>query len=261
MSLTKKRLWTIINPGKRADKASRIFDTFILTLIFLNVAAIILGTIESIQKQFGYALHLFEIISITIFTIEYLLRTWSCTVDKRYKKPILGRIRFAFTFYALIDLIAVAPFYIPFFTYDLRFLRIIRFLRILRILKLERYISAFGIFKRVIKKKKEELIVFVGIFTIVLILSSVFVFYVENPAQPKIFINIPATMVWAIALLTSVGSKMQPITLMGKFMASIISMLGILLVAIETAILASGFTQEVFKKNKITKCPFCKKKL
>jgi voltage-gated potassium channel len=264
MALTRKRLWTIINPGDRADKTSRIFDIFILTLIFLNALAIILGTIGYIQTHFKKTLQIFEIVSITVFTIEYLLRIWLCTTDKKYKHPIVGRLRFAMTFYALIDLISIAPFYIPFFTYDLRILRIIRFLRILRILKLERYTSAFKILKRVIKKKKEELVVFVGIFSIILILSSVLVFYVENPVQNKVFTNIPATMVWAIALLTAVGSKMQPITLIGKFMASIISMLGILLVAVQTAILASGFTQEMFKKIKKTEpqiCPHCKKKI
>lgn len=250
----KERLWEVISVAKSTeDKVSKFFDIFILTLISLNAIAVIIGSVETIEIKYAKALYIFEAFSIAVFTIEYFLRLWLCTYNPKYRKPFWGRIRYVFSFYALIDFAAIAPFYIPFFTVDFRALRIVRFLRIIRVLKFERYIAATNELKKVFKNKKDELIIFSGIFTIILIISSVLLFYAEHHVQPKVFTNIPAALWFTVTTLTRVGyGDMYPITTLGKFFASIVSILGILMVAIPTSILSAGFL-EVFAKKRENK--------
>ena len=109
---TKVRIYEILEVARTGDRASRIFDIFIMVLISLNVIAIILETVESLAAYMPL-FRGFEIFSIIIFTIEYLLRLWVCTKNKKFRNPIQGRIRFAFTPLALIDLLAILPFYLP----------------------------------------------------------------------------------------------------------------------------------------------------
>ena len=262
MKIDKKRLWDIINPDRIGDKLSKRIDLFIMILILLNTIAVIIGTINFIDKKYGTYLHYFEIFSITIFTIEYLSRIWLCTQSTKYEKPILGRLRFALSYYAIIDLAAILPFYLPFFTYDLRFIRMLRFLRIIRLLKIERYVSALGTIKKVFKRKKEELIITGTIFTIILTISSIIIFYAENAIQPHYFSDVLKTMWWSLNMLVRIEtSPMRPITFLGKIFTSVIGVLGIGLIALPAGILSAGFLQIMVKKHKIKKCPHCGKDL
>lgn len=261
--MNKQKIWEIINADKNDNKRSKYFDTFILTLILLNTLAVIISTISNIEKKYGFVLYIFEIISISIFTIEYLLRIFFCTQDKKYKNPILGRIKFALTPMALIDLISIIPFYLPFFSYDLRFIRIFRIFRIIRVLKIERYISTGRLIKKVFQKKKSELALVGVIFSITILISSFLIFYSENPAQPKIFTTFFKSISWSIASITNLASEGFPITTIGKFTSSILSIFGLLIIALITSILSSGFTQVLIsrKSRKKIKCPHCGKEI
>ncbi|MBD3231807.1 ion transporter [Candidatus Dependentiae bacterium] len=261
MSLNKKYLWEIVNPEKEGDKYSKAFDIFILTLILLNTIAIILATIQNIYEQFYYLFYYFEIFSIAIFTIEYVLKVWLCTQQYRYRSPIKGRLRFMLTPQAIIDFMAFAPFYIPFFTYDLRFIRIIRFLRIIRLLKIQTYLSALNIITKVLRKKKEELAVTGMIFTILVIISSVMMFYAEHRVQPQEYSNVINSMWWSINELLRIETMARPLTKLGKTFASLIGILGIAIIALPTSILSSGFTEVIVKKRKRKTCPHCGKPL
>lgn len=261
----KARVHRLLNPG---DGDSRALDTFIILLIAFNVMAVILETEESIRAEAQLFFDIFETFSSVFFTIEYFLRIWTCTLDPRYAHPVKGRIRYAFSFMAMVDLIAVAPFYMQFIAVDTRIARAIRLLRLVRILKMGRYAHAVSTLSRVFARKKEELAIATFVSVMLLILCSSVMFFVENEAQPEKFRSIPESMWWAIATLTSVGyGDVAPITGMGKVFGAVICMIGVLLVAIPTGILASGFAEEI-REQRVGKdsdifgfCPHCGEKL
>jgi voltage-gated potassium channel len=255
-----RRTWEILEVAKNDDTASRVFDIFILTLILLNVLAVILGTVQSVHACFGGLLNAFEIFSVTVFTVEYVLRLWSCVVDPAYAHPVTGRIRFALTPLAIVDLLAIAPLFITVLGLDLRFVRAVRLLRIVRVSKLSRYVAALGLLGRVLRSRREELIITSALMGILLVIASSFMYIVENPAQPEQFSSIPATMWWAVATLTTVGyGDVYPITPLGKLLASVVSILGIGLFALPAGILGSGFVQEINSRNGPRRCPHCGK--
>lgn len=255
----RKRIWEIVEVAKPSDKASKFFDIFILFLIALNVACVIVGSVQSVQEKFGMFLCGFEIFSVLMFTVEYAMRIWSCVTDPSYSKPVFGRLRFACRPMPIIDLLAILPFYLPFLGVDLRSLRVLRLFRLLRVAKVGRYYASLGLIKNVINSKKEELLLTTFVMAMLLILSSSLMYYCENTAQPNAFPNIPATMWWAVATLTTVGyGDIYPVTIAGKILGSIIAILGIGMFALPTGILGAGFVEEVQRqKSAPTLCPHC----
>lgn len=258
----RKRTWEIVEAAKAGDTASRVFDIAILALIFLNVIAVIVGSVQSVQERWRAFLDVFEIVSVLIFTVEYVARLWSCTVDPEYSGRIRGRLRLALRAMSIIDLLAILPFYLPFLGIDLRSLRVLRLLRILRVAKVGRYYSSLNLIKHVFQSKKEELVLTSALMGLLLVVSSSVLYYCENAVQPDAFSSIPATMWWAVATLTTVGyGDMYPVTLMGKFCASIIAILGIGMFALPTGILGAGFMEAIQKKKGQHVCPHCGKEL
>lgn len=254
----KARVWEIVEVAKPGDKLSVIFDTFMLCLILLNVLAIILGTVQVIAHRFGTFLTGFEICSVAIFTLEYLARLWSCTEDKRYSHPVKGRLKLMVRPLIIIDLLAILPFYLLFLDLDTRFLRLFRTLRLIRVAKIHRYYDTLHIMTAVFKAKKEELILTSVLMCFILIISSCFVYYFEKPVQPEAFPDIPATLWWAIVTLTTIGyGDVFPITIPGKFVTSLIAILGIGMFALPAGILGAGFVETIQKKRVAQRCPHC----
>lgn len=254
----------ILEPSTQDDTASRLFDIAIIVLIVMNVLAVILETVPEVQASYGALLRWFEWAPIAIFTVEYLLRIWSCTASMQFHGPVWGRLRFMFSPYALIDLLAILPFYLPFVFIDLRFLRAIRLLRIFRLLKIARYSESLKTFGRVFAVKKEELFIHLFMVGILMILASSLMYYIEHETQPEAFSSIPAAMWWAVAALTTVGyGDVYPVTALGKFLGMLIAILGIGLFAVPAGILGSGFVEEIQKKVKVAEktCPHCGKEL
>jgi voltage-gated potassium channel len=260
-----KRIYEILEVATPGDFSSRIFDVSIMSLIVLNVLATIIETIGEIGIQQKQLFYLFEFFSVVIFTIEYLLRIWSCVQNPQFSHPIKGRIRFAFTAMPIIDLLAILPFYLPMIIpIDLRFLRILRLFRIFRVFKMGRYFEAFQMIANVIKAKKEELFITVFMVMIMLIFASSLMYIVENSVQPENFSSIPSAMWWGVATLTTVGyGDVYPITPLGRCLGAIISLLGIGLFALPTGFLASGFAEEVQKRRQQQEnvCPHCGRKI
>lgn len=235
-------------------------NIFIAVLILLNVTAVMLDSVRSIQTQWGRFLYSFEVFSVMVFTLEYFIRLWFAPLQKEYRGPVSGRIRYLFSFYALVDLIAILPFYLPLLIpMDLRFLRIIRLIRIFRILKLGHYSKSHATLREVFNKKKYELLVSVYITLIVLVVSSCLMYLFENQAQPDVFTSIPETMWWCVRTLTTIShGDAFPVTLMGKILTCLIAFMGIGLFALPAGILASGFMEAVREKHR-TRCPHCKR--
>jgi len=258
----RQRTWEIVEVAKVGDTPSRVFDISILSLIFLNIIAVIIGSVQSIQTRWGFFLSAFETFSVVIFTIEYVARLWSCTVDPQFPGRFLGRIRFALRAMSIVDLLAILPFYLPFCGIDLRALRVLRLLRILRVMKVARYYSSLVLIKQVLQSKKEELVLTSALMGLLLVVSSSVLYHCENAVQPNAFSSIPATMWWSIATLTTVGyGDIYPITGLGRFFASIIAILGIGMFALPTGIIGAGFIEAIQKKKGQQLCPHCGKEL
>lgn len=258
----KYRIYQIIEKAEKGDVLSLTFDIFISSLIFLNVIAVILESEKYIYTNAKAFFDAFEYFSIAVFTIEYILRLWTCTEINHYKKPVFGRIKYAMKPIIIIDALTFIPFYIPFIIpIDLRFIRVIRLLRIVRVFKISRYSDSLMIMGRVIKNTKTELLITMFVLFILLIIASSLVYLAEREVQPNSFSSIPAAMWWAVATLTTVGyGDLCPVTVLGKILASIVSILGIGLFALPAGILGGGFVKEIQLKKKVkTKCPHCGK--
>jgi len=257
----KRRVFEILE-SKFSNKSARLFTVFIITLIILNVIAVILETVEPVFDRYTQLFIAFEIFSVVVFSIEYLLRIWACNSDEKYPGKVKGRIKYALTPLALIDLMAILPFYLPvLLKLDLRFVRALRLIRFTRVFKIGRYSDALYIVGRAIKSKKEELIISVIIVFILLVLASSAMYYVENEAQPDAFSSIPHAMWWGVATLTTVGyGDIYPVTALGRVLGGMIALLGIAMFALPTGIISSAFTEEIQKKwTKKNLCPHCGK--
>src|SRR3990172_2748634 len=258
----RKRIYELLGVAKRGDTASKIVNVFIVSLIGLNVLAMILESIALVRSVSPRLFWVFECVSVGIFTVEYLLRVWSCVEEARFNAAVGGRVRFALTPMALIDLLAIAPFYLPFTGIDLRFLRILRMMRIFRIAKLARYSRSLQTMRRVVLAKKEPLTSTAFILVLLIIIAASTLYFAENRVQPEAFSSIPAAMWWAVTTLTTVGyGDVFPVTLLGKLLASVIAILGIGMFALPTAILGAGFVGEMNQAKRETRCPHCGKKL
>ena len=192
--------------GSPGSFAGRAVAAFLTSVIVLNVGMLIIGTVEEIYERAPEAFWAFEAASVAIFTVEYLLRLWSCTVNPKYASPVLGRLRYALSPMALIDLAAILPFYVELLhltRIDLRFLRAVRLLA--RIVRVSRHTSAIGTLLRVFSAKSTELLTTVGVLLVLLVMASSLMYFAESGAQPEAFSSIPETMWWAVITLTTVG--------------------------------------------------------
>jgi voltage-gated potassium channel len=259
--LIKNRIFNILHTEEIDDPIEKQYNWLMIGLIFLSIVSVILETEESLSSHFNSIFLGIEYITVLIFSVDYILHLWVCTIDSRYRSPILGRLKYACTPMAMIDLLSILPFYIPASGLDFRIIRAVRLARFFRILKLGHYSQSMRTLGRVLKSKKEELLItlFAGI--VVLFISSSVMYYIERDAQPDKFNSILSTMWWGVATLTTVGyGDIYPITALGKIVGSLISITGIGLFVLPAGILASGFSSELQKNvNKSVVCPHCGK--
>jgi voltage-gated potassium channel len=220
---------------------------FLFVLITLNVLIVLLETEHDFYLQYQNIFFWLTLISVGIFTIEYLLRIWICTKNPLYQSPIKGRLRYAITPLALFDLLAILPFYIPFLLpFDLRVLRIFRLTRVFTVLKMGRFSHAWDTFAFVVRTKKEELIIAGIIIFMVLTISSSAMYYIEHDAQPEKFSSIPDAMWWGVVTLSTVGyGDVYPITPVGKIIGAIVALSGIALFALPAGILVAGLVESI----------------
>ncbi len=256
----------------------------IMLIIVVNVAAVVVETVSvpitggppaaaapgapsqvtplsaPLDQQYPRFFMTLEWFSVGVFTVEYLLRLFSITADSRYAHPLWGRIRYALTPMALVDLASILPTY--FQASGFIAARALRLVRIFRIFKLGHYSAAVRSLNRALVTKRAELAVTVFVIGILLVLVSTGMYYAENAEQPDKFSSIPATMWWGIVTLTTVGyGDISPITPIGKLLGGVVSIFGIGIVALPAGILGSAFIQEMESTKKPPRCPHCGKEL
>ncbi len=239
---------------------SFVLNIALSILIFLNSIAIVLNTVPSFSSTYHHVFFDFELFSVFIFTIEYLLRVWVCVEKKGFGHPILGRLKFIFSFWGLVDLLAILPFYVSMFTADFGIVRMLRLLRILRLFRMSRYFHAFRVINNVIQKKREELILSFSFIFFLMIISSSLMYYIEHSAQPNTFSSIPAALWWGVNFMTTGNGDIYPITKFGKLLGAFVAICGVSLFALPAGILASGFNEHIRGYQDETgkvKCPYC----
>ena len=236
-------VYQLLQGTHRGFGLSRTVNVAIIALILANVLAFTLESVDRLGIRYYDGFRLFETISVVLFTIEYLGRLWVAPEHEAYDGSIRGRLRWAITPLALVDLLAILPFYLRgVVPVDLRVLRILRLLRSVRVLKLARYSTAIRALVEVVRRKSAQLVItFVGAGLLILLAASL-MWIVEGNVQPEAFPNVPATLWWAVVTLTTVGyGDVVPVTTAGRILAGVMAILGIAFIAVPASILASGF--------------------
>ena len=220
----------------------------------LNLIAVALESVPTLQSNYGSWFYNFEIFSVIIFTVEYVSRVWSAPAKRDHENGETGlkaRMRYIFSFYGIIDLVAILPFYIQAFFPGLD-LRVLRALRLLRILKLNHYNSALDDLFGAILEEKKSFLTTLYIFSVAFVLSSSLIYYAEHKVQPEAFRSIPDAMYWSIITLTTVGyGDVSPITVFGKSIAAITAIFGVVVVALLTGIVANSFNAQMDRRKVI----------
>lgn len=242
-------VYRVLETAREDDAASRIVDIILIFFIATSVLAVVLESIPELERRYADIFWLFESITVTVFTIEYFLRLWSSIEEspRHLKQPIRSRIRYVISFHAIVDFLAVLPYYLIYFGLfggvDMRFLRAFR---LLRVLKLTRYSAALNMLLLTFKENGRALAAAFLILLTVMLLAASGMYYFEREAQPVDFGSIPAAMWWAFATLTTVGyGDVTPVTAGGKIFGALITVVGIGMVALPTSILATGYSRQL----------------
>ncbi len=224
-----------------------------------------LETVHSFQKEQWQKdlFHYFDVFSVIIFTVEYVLRVWSSNHEEKYKGTIKGRIRYMFSAAALIDLLAILPFYVHVIIgLDLRILRMLRLMRFFRLFRLTAYMKSAHVITNVFRKRFNELLLSFVLVVFLIIIASCAIYFAEHlhPENKYKFTSIPATIWWAVVTLTTTGyGDMYPMTYLGKAMAMVIMLTGVAFFALPAGIITAGFLEE-FRLTRIRsthRCPSC----
>ena len=264
----KKRIFQIIQPDQGNSLASRVFDWFITTLILLSVVSVYAVTFD-LPPKVKTPLARFEDFVAIVFTVEYALRIWTADLLHPKSGTFGSRVKYVCSSMAVIDLVAVLPFWLPMFIPDsMMGVRALRLVRVLRLLKLGRYFESLASIGDVVRAKKRELFGSLFFVFLMMMVSSLVIYAAEHAAQPEVFRNAFSGLWWAVATLTTVGyGDIYPVTAIGRIFGAVIALLGIGMVGIPTGIIASGLMERISRdkqKNEeddFAYCPHCGKRI
>lgn len=261
----KKWVFRVVQPSD-GYWPSRIFDWTVMVLILASVLSVFAETF-ALSPRILAILDRIELVTSIAFSVEYALRVWTADLLHPSLSPWRARLRFVCSGMAIVDLVAILPFWVPvLFPGHLLGLRAIRLVRLLRILKLNRYMEAIAAIGEVFRQKARELLASCIFVCLLMLLSSLLMYHAEHDAQPDQFANAFAGLWWAVATLTTVGyGDIYPITTIGRILGAVIALLGIGMVAIPTGILSSGFVEYFSRASKSDstplRCPHCGKEI
>ena len=244
----RRKLYHILEDADYGHWIGKLDRVLLSVLIVLDISAFILETSQPLNQNYYWLFRNIGIFSTIVFTVEYGLRIWLCTVEYRFRHPLWGRLRYALTPMAIVDFISTFPFYLLLLFHNLAFLKTLRLLRLARILKIGRHSKSVRSLAKVIISKQEELFVTLSIISFLLIIASSLMFFAEHDAQPEAFSSIPAAMWWGVITLTTVGyGDIYPVTLTGKLLGASLACFGIGVFVLPAGIVASSFAAEVSK--------------
>lgn len=252
MLLTQKRILQILSRHNHNDLASKLCDLTLGVLILLNITAVTLESVPQIGARFHLQFYYFEILSISIFTIEYVTRIWVSGIDVKRKgnTNFKRRLSYLFSFTGIVDLISILPSILFMFNgLDLRWMRV---LRLIRLLKFSHYSPALESLTAALKAERNSFTAAIYLFLIALFFSSALMYMAEHDTQPEIFTSIPETIWWSLITLTTVGyGDVTPITTLGKIIGGFTAVMGVFVVALLTGIVATAFSSQISTSKQI----------
>ena len=242
----RQKVHAVVYPGEFGGTLHHIFDTFIVVWVIVSVIAVVLESVQSFHYIFNMEFIILDAVAVGIFTVEYCLRLYCCVENPGFANSVWGRIRHAKSATAIIDLLAVLPFFLEAFLHHLFDLRFLRVFRLLRLLKLTRYTGATATLTKVIAREWPVLAASAFVMLLLVIMTASLGYLFEHEAQPDKFENIPQSIYWAVITLASVGyGDISPVTPMGRLMTIILALLGIGIFAIPAALLSSAFSDQL----------------
>ena len=240
------KVYALLEPTGHSGKLRTYVDNFIMFWVLVSIISVVLESVDSIQHVMALEFHVIDVLSFTVFTIEYAARLYSAPENPHWRHHGLPRWTYARSGPALIDLITILPFLLDRLLpveMDLRFLRVFR---LARLLKLTRYTSATTTLYKVVRREWQVIMAAVFVMMLLVVLTASMGYIFEHEAQPDKFENIPQSIYWAVVTLASVGyGDISPITPMGRALTVVLALLGIGIFAIPAGLLASAFTDQL----------------
>jgi voltage-gated potassium channel len=259
----KQRLLAWLDRGE--GRIGRVLQAIVTAFIVVSVVSFFLSTDRVLFERHRQAFQVVEAIAVGVFSVEYVLRLWAASVlEPRgglLRAGVLARLRYLGSFFGVIDLAAILPFYVHLlvggtFGVDLRFLRITR------VLKLARYSVALQIIAGAFRRRGRELASFFTIVLLVLVMAGSIIWIFEHRAQPDSFGSIPKTLWWAIVTMTTVGyGDAYPVTALGKVFAGFVMLTGVGVIAVPTGLIGAALSEEFAARKALggdpATCPTC----
>lgn len=251
------QLFHILHKPDPSNPIARYVNYVLAMLIVSNAACVALESVQSISQEFSLAFRYFEYFSTSVFVVEYITRLWVCVEQGRYASPGTGRLRYAAHPLPLLDLLVIATFWAPI---DLRFLRVARMVRLLKVLRLESFEHALERILESLDRRRELLLVAIVLMLLSIYASAAIVYQLEHKTQPQVFTSIPTTFWWAMTTLTTIGyGDMVPLTPLGRLFAGLISIFGIGVFALPTAIVTAAILEAGSENSGPSHCAHCGK--
>jgi voltage-gated potassium channel len=235
------QLFAILHAPDPGNRFARWANYFLAALIIANAVSVTLETVPGLNGTLARELWWFEAVSTGLFVIEYVARLWTCVEQHHLSSPVRGRLRFARQPLALLDLVAILTYWTP---WDLRFLRVVRLVRLLKILHLYEFEAALERLTVSLSRRKELLLVSVALMAMFVYLAASLLYHIEHARQPELFSSIPATFWWASVTFNTIGyGDMVPLTQLGRLFASLVSVFGVGVFALPTAIVIAAIIE------------------
>lgn len=242
----RQKIHALVFPSDHGGDLHHHFDNFIVFWVVVSVMQVVLESVESIEYVLATEFLILDAVAVGIFSVEYLLRLYACVEDPRFAGRFSGRVKHVTSFGALIDFLAILPFFLEVFLHHLFDLRFLRVFRLMRLLKLTRYTGATQTLVTVVKREWPIMAASAFIMLLLVLLTASLGYLFEHQAQPDKFENIPQSIYWAVITLASVGyGDISPVTPVGRALTIVLALLGIGIFAIPAALLSSAFSDQL----------------
>ena len=242
----RQKIHALVWPSERGGKLHEFFDLFIVLWVVISVLGVIFESVESIHYLLNVEFAFLDVVAVWVFTLEYLMRFYSCVEDPEFQGRFKGTFKFTTSPNAVIDFLAIIPFFLEAFLHHLFDLRFLRIFRMMRLLKLTRFTDATQMMILVLRREWPVMAASIFVMMLVVVMTASLGYLFEHDAQPDKFENIPQSIYWAVITLTSVGyGDISPVTPLGRIITIGISIMGIAIVAIPAGILSAAFTDQL----------------
>ena len=242
----RQKVHALVWPSAYGGQLHEYFDTFIMIWVIISVVAVVLESVHGIHYVLNLEFVILDVVAVGVFTAEYLLRIYSVVESKGHQHSVVGRLKYMKTGNAVIDLLAILPFFLEYFLHHLFDLRFLRVFRLLRLLKLTKYTGATHTLLVVIKREWPVMAGAAFVMLLLVVLTASLGYLFEHEAQPDKFENIPQAIYWAVITLASVGyGDISPVTPIGRAMTIVLALMGIGIFAIPAALLSSAFSDQL----------------